>query len=288
MSFFHKHAAGLSMLLFVLLWGSAAIFTRWGLNHATVAMLLIGRYGIALVVLSVLAWRSKQWLPDKGQRWAVAKAGALLVGGYSVAYFEAMHHGVNAGLLATLLGTQPILTLLLTERRFSPLRMAGLLLALLGLVLIVWRGIHVGSLDTLGWVYAFVALLCITVGTLMQKRIKQAPQQVLPLQFAITLVMCVLLLFTADTRVDFGFGYWVPVLWLGVVISVVAQLLLYRLIQGGNVVNITSLFYLVPIVTAVLDYWVWGNAMSALQIGGMVAIVVGIILVFRPTKLKPQ
>ena len=42
----------------------------------------------------------------------------------NIAYFEAMAHGITPGLLATLLGTQPILTLLITERRFSAWRLA--------------------------------------------------------------------------------------------------------------------------------------------------------------------
>ena len=90
MSVIQKHAAGLSMLLFVLLWGSAAIFTRWGLNHSSVAILLIGRYAVALLVLSLIALKTRQWLPDQGTRWQVLRAGFLLVGGYSIAYFEAM------------------------------------------------------------------------------------------------------------------------------------------------------------------------------------------------------
>ena len=96
--------------------------------------------------------------------------------------------------------------------------------------------------------------------------------------------MCLALLPQTTVPTDFSFGYWMPVLWLGVVISVVAQLLLYKLIQGGNVVNITSLFYLVPIVTAILDFLVWGHAMSLTEILGMAAIVLGIVLVFKPSK----
>lgn len=44
-------------------------------------------------------------------------------------------------MLATLLGVQPILTLMLLERRFAALRLAGLALALGGLVLVVWQSI---------------------------------------------------------------------------------------------------------------------------------------------------
>ncbi len=284
MSILSKHSAGLAMLVFVLLWGSAAIFTRWGLNHSSVAILLIGRYAVALIVLSIIALKTRQWLPDQGTRWQVLRAGFLLVGGYSIAYFEAMAHGITPGLLATLLGTQPILTLLITERRFSAWRLAGLLLALFGLILIVGKGLSLAGMDLWAWVFSFIALACITLGTLLQKKIKQAPQQVLPLQFLLTLLMCLALLPQTTVPTDFSFGYWMPVLWLGVVISVVAQLLLYKLIQGGNVVNITSLFYLVPIVTAILDFLVWGHAMSLTEILGMAAIVLGIVLVFKPSK----
>jgi drug/metabolite transporter (DMT)-like permease len=65
------------------------------------------------------------------------------------------------------------------------------------------------------------------------------------------------------------------------VISVVAQLLLYRLIRRGNLVNVTSLFYLVPAVTALMDYVFLGNAPSTQTLLGMGVIVVGLALVFR-------
>ena len=66
-----------------------------------------------------------------------------------------------------------------------------------------------------------------------------------------------------------------------VVVSVVAQLLLYRLIQRGNLVNVTSLFYLVPGVTVALDFLVLGNAMPALALLGMVFILAGVVAVHR-------
>ncbi|HBX0051702.1 EamA family transporter, partial [Klebsiella pneumoniae] len=38
--------------LFVLLWGSAAIFTRWGLDNASPMALLVFRFLVALVALA--------------------------------------------------------------------------------------------------------------------------------------------------------------------------------------------------------------------------------------------
>jgi len=75
----------------------------------------------------------------------------------------------------------------------------------------------------------------------------------------------------------------VPVLWMGLVVSVLATVLLYRMIARGNLVNVTSLFYLVPAVTAVMDYLIFGNKLALLSILGMALIIIGLVFVFRKT-----
>lgn len=276
-----RWAAPAAMSSFVLLWGSAAIFTRWGLDHGSVFALLILRFAMALGVLLIIGVPRRQWLPEPGTRWQVASTGLLMIGFYSVCYFQAMAHGVTPGLLATLLGVQPILTLLLTERRFSAARLSGLLLALGGLVLVVYQSLVLTRLSGLGMAFALGALLCTTFGALLQKRIRQAPPQVLPLQYLVTLLLYLLVLPTQPFHFEWSLDFLIPLLWLGLVISVVAQLLLYRLIRSGNLVNVTSLFYLVPVVTVILDFLILGNAMPALAVAGMGAILAGLLLVFR-------
>ncbi|MBT0647342.1 EamA family transporter, partial [Escherichia coli] len=54
--------------LFVLLWGSAAIFTRWGLDTASPMALLVFRFLVALVALAPLAIVRRRWLPAPGTR----------------------------------------------------------------------------------------------------------------------------------------------------------------------------------------------------------------------------
>ena len=276
-----RWAAPAAMSSFVLLWGSAAIFTRWGLDHGSVFALLILRFAMALGVLLIIGVPRRQWLPEPGTRWQVASTGLLMIGFYSVCYFQAMAHGVTPGLLATLLGVQPILTLLLTKRRFSAARLSGLLLALGGLVLVVYQSLVLTRLSGLGMAFALGALLCTTFGALLQKRIRQAPAQVLPLQYLVTLLLYLLVLPTQPFHFEWSLDFLIPLLWLGLVISVVAQLLLYRLIRSGNLVNVTSLFYLVPVVTVILDFLILGNAMPALAVAGMGAILAGLLLVFR-------
>lgn len=277
-----------AMLLFVLLWGSAAIVTRWGLDHGSVFALLILRFAIALAVLLLIGLSRASWLPAKGTRWQVATTGLLLIGSYAICYFQAMSFGITPGLIATVLGIQPILTLLLIERRFSPLRLLGLMISLGGLVVVVYQSLVVSQFAPLGMVFALAALGCMTAGAILQKRTNQAPAQVLPLQYAVSLVACLVFAPFQPIEFEFSFGFLGPAIWLGLIVSVVAQLLLYRMIRSGNLVNVTSLFYLVPAVTAVMDYLFLGNLLPMQSILGMVAILAGLALVFRNAPTAKQ
>lgn len=270
-----------STSLFVLLWSGGAIFAKWGLFHASAFGFLLLRFTLALaVLLLVCAWR-RRWLPEPGTRLTVAATGLLLIGGYSICYLLALDHGITPGVLATLLGAQPILTLAVVERRYSPPRLAGLLLALCGLVMVVSQSIGMARFSVTGMVSALAALLCMTVGAILQKRVRQAPMDVMPLQYAVSLALCLLFVPFQPIQVEWVAGFVIPLIWMGLVISVGATLLFYRMIQAGNLVNVTSLFYLVPAGTAVLDYLILGNRLSVLSLGGLGAILLGLMLVLR-------
>ena len=268
--------------LFVLLWSSGGIVARLGLDNASVFAVLAVRYAIAIAVLAILALsRRRSLLPAPGTRLRVAISGSLLVGAYSIGYFQALDHHITPGVLATVLGAQPVLTLVLTERRFSPARLFGLCLALAGLALVVHDGAALDHASLTGMAFAVGALAAMTVGAIILKSVPQPPTAVLPLQYAASLVLCLACLPFQPQRIEPTAALVLAVLWLALMISVLAQLLLYRLIHAGNLVNVTSLFYLVPIGTAILDRLVLGNPLSAPALAGMAAILAGLAVAFR-------
>ncbi|MBH3056479.1 DMT family transporter [Serratia marcescens] len=272
--------AGLATL-FVLLWSGGAIISRWGLGHASAFAFLFFRCAIALAVLLAIGLWRRQCLPAAGPRRRVALIGVLMIGSYQICYLLALEQGITPGVLATLLGVQPILTQFITERRCTGLRAFGLALAMAGLTLVVYQSLMVAHFSPSGMLFAFIALGSMTAGTLLQKGMTQPPLAVLPLQYAIGLLMCTLALPFEPLRVDWRPEFVLPLLWMAVVISVLATFLLYRLIQRGNLVQVTSLFYLIPAVTALLDYLLLGHALAALSLLGMAGIVLGVMLVFR-------
>ncbi|WP_290015138.1 DMT family transporter [Acinetobacter pittii] len=266
---------------FVLLWGSAAIFTRWGLDNASPIALLILRFATALFVLLLIAIFRKRLLPKHGTRKQVLLTGLLIIAGYSICYFKAMAHGVTPGLMATIMGIQPILTLCLLEKNLQKERLLGLLIALAGLILLVWKSLTMSFITPIGIFFALAALICITFGAIMQKNIQQTPTDVLPLQYVVSLVVCLFIVPFEHFEITWNSQLIISVLFLGILISVVAQLLLYRLLNQGNLVNVTSLFYLVPVVTALLDFLILKNKLPLAGLIGMIAILIGLTLVFK-------
>lgn len=266
---------------FVLLWGSAAIFTRWGLDSASPIALLILRFATALSVLLLIAIFRKRLLPKHGTRKQVLLTGLLIIAGYSICYFKAMAHGVTPGLMATIMGIQPILTLCLLEKNLQKEKLLGLLIALAGLILLVWKSLTMSFIAPIGIFFALAALICITFGAIMQKNIQQAPTDVLPLQYIVSLLVCLFIVPFEHFEITWNSQLIISVLFLGILISVVAQLLLYRLLNQGNLVNVTSLFYLVPVVTALLDFLILKNKLPLAGLIGMIAILIGLSLVFK-------
>ncbi|MFW1923781.1 DMT family transporter [Acinetobacter geminorum] len=267
--------------IFVLLWGSAAIFTRLGLDNASPIALLMLRFAIALFVLLLIAIFRKRLLPKHGTRKQVLLAGLLIIAGYSICYFKAMAYGVTPGLMATIMGIQPILTLCLLEKNLQKEKLFGLLIALAGLILLVWKSLTMSFIAPIGIFFALTALICITFGAIMQKNIQQAPTDVLPLQYIVSLVVCLFIVPFEHFEITWNSQLIISVLFLGILISVVAQLLLYRLLNQGNLVNVTSLFYLVPVVTALLDFLILKNKLPLAGLIGMIAILIGLLLVFK-------
>ena len=276
--------AAVSTSLFVLLWSSGAIFSKWGLAHASPFAFLLIRFAIALLALVLLIPFMKFQMPRgrKAVGYALA-TGTVLLGAYQIFYLLALDLKVTPGVMATVMGVQPILTAVIMERRHSYSRSLGLGLGLAGLILVVYQGIGLAGLSWTGMLYALLALTSMTAGTLMQKRITQNPLGTLPLQYLAGLLLCALFVPFQPFHVEHSAGFVVPVVWMGLVVSVLATLLLYRMISKGNLVNVTSLFYLVPAVTAIMDYLIFGNKLAALSLLGMALIIIGLVFVFRKT-----
>jgi drug/metabolite transporter (DMT)-like permease len=138
--------------------------------------------------------------------------------------------------------------------------------------------------STLGWIASFASLIGITLGTLYQKRYCggidwRAGNLV---QYIGAGVLFTLGAFTFETREVHWSGELIFALtWLVLVLSIAAIGLMYWLIRRSAATSFASLFYLVPVVTALFAFILFGERLDALSIVGMAICAAGVVLANR-------
>ena len=85
-----------------------------------------------------------------------------------------------------------------------------------------------------------------------------------------------------ETRVIHWSGELVfAIAYLVIVLSLAAVALMYWLIRRSAATGFASLFYLVPAVTAVMAYVLFGERLDPVAVAGMVACAAAVFLVNR-------
>src|SRR5690554_6303481 len=117
-------------ILFVLLWSTGFIGAKLGLPYAEPLTFLLLRFAVVIVILVVLAIALRRPWPRRASQYLhIGVAGALLHGGYLSGVFVAIAQGVSAGVVALIVGIQPLLTAslgaALVRERLSPRQWLG-------------------------------------------------------------------------------------------------------------------------------------------------------------------
>lgn len=288
-------------VIFVLIWSTGFVVARYGMPHAPPLTFLAWRFGLSILAFGVWIALARAAWPQSRTQWAhLAIAGVLLHAGYLGGVWAAVKAGMSAGTVALIVGLQPVLTAIWLSllplsgsggsARVAASQWLGLALGFAGLALVVWRKLGLGELHALNMALSVFALLCITAGTLYQKRFVQ-PSDVraanliqIAAAFAVTLPLA-WMLESEPVR-------WHPELlgamaWSVLVLTLGGSSLLVLLIQRGAALRVTSLLYLVPPCTAVLAWWLFDEALTGLVVAGIALTAAGVALAVRePRELR--
>jgi drug/metabolite transporter (DMT)-like permease len=288
---FENLAARAAPAVFVVLWSTGFIGTKYVLHNAEPLTYLAIRMILVVALMAVIAAIARPQWPDRVGIAHSVVAGILVHGFYLGGTAIAIAHSIPAGLSALIPGLQPILTSTLANRwlgeRVTPLQWAGLLIGLAGVVLILHDRPMSGEAGW-GWIASGVSLVSITLGTLYQRRYCGRIDW-----RAGNLVQYI------AVTVFFGIGAWLfesnvvhwtaefvlSVMWLAVVLSIGSIGLLYWLIRRSAATSVASLFYLVPAVTAVMAYVLFGERLDTIAIAGMVACAAAVLLVNKSARV---
>lgn len=275
-------------LVFVVLWSTGFIGARLALPDAQPLTFLGVRFGIVAVLLA-------GWMTIVGAAWPTGRdwidqgvIGLLVHVAYLGGVFVSVDMGLEAGTSAVIVGLQPVVIALMARfmlgERLSGVQWLGMALGLAGVTLVVWRKLGAGLGNAEAVAICAAGLIAIAFGSAMQKRHSSTTPMLTGnmAQFAVASAGCfVLAALIEDFRIEWTAGVVLAMGWSVVVLSIVAITLYYLMIRQGAASEVASLFFLVPVFTAIIAWPMFGELMGPIEIAGMTAAAVGVLLVLH-------
>ena len=276
--------------LFVFLWSTGFIGVKYGIPFAPPFYFIAIRMAIAslLLFIAISFLRRSQPL-TRSILWPSTLIGLTLHGAYLGGCFFAVSRGMPAGVAALIVSLQPVLVSLFAAKYLNePLKaraVSGLILGLAGLFVVVIPRINMtgdNAISLVAVAASVIGLLGGTSGTILQKKYGGAIPTLAgtSIQYAATaLVLLVLALLFEEPNITWSPEFIGALTWLVLALSFGAILLLFFLLSHGSAASVSSLYYLVPAVTAIIAYFMFDEHISVISLVGTAITVVGVWLV---------
>ncbi|MBU3559136.1 MULTISPECIES: DMT family transporter [unclassified Polynucleobacter] len=273
--------------IFVLIWSTGFVIARLAMPYVEPATFLFWRFAGVLAAMAALSLVWKITWPSWSQIKHIAIAGILLQFGYLLGVWFAVRLGMTAGLVAIIVGLQPIVTAWFAawiSEKVTPHQWIGLGFGFTGVALVVIEKIGFAHIPLASYVLAFIALFSITFGTLYQK--KFCPVFDLragsSIQFGVSAVLCFICMFLFESgEMVWNLSVISALLWAIFPISIGSISLLFMMIRKGAATKVTSLLYLTPPTTAAMAWFLFDEPFTFMMAGGLLLTMTGVVLVNR-------
>jgi drug/metabolite transporter (DMT)-like permease len=278
----------LAPALFVLLWSSGFVTAKYGLPYADPFIFLSVRILIAAILLFILARLLK--MPIRIGRVAIARSsliGFFLHACYLGGVFYSIAQGLPAGVAAVVTSLQPVLVSIVAVKvlgeQLRIRQVAGLLIGFVGVVLVLGPSID-AQIPSAAIMAILVALIGSTTATLLQKKLGADIPLISGTAYQYLFSGCILGIIavtTQETTIIWTLRFTIAFIWLILVLSVGAVLLLLWLLNSGSAAKVSSLLYLVPPVAAVEAFFLFGEKVNTQGFLGIGVTALGVWLVMR-------
>jgi len=274
--------------LFVLLWSTGFVGAKYGLPYADPFIFLAIRILIASFLLFALAKAMR--MPVRIGRGAIARSGLIgffLHACYLGGVFYSIAQGLPAGVAAVVTSLQPVLVSVIAVKvlgeQLRLRQVIGLLIGLIGVILVLGPSID-AQIPAPAIIAILTALIGSTSATLLQKKMGSDIPLLSGTAYQYLFSGCILgmiALATHETTINWTLRFTVAFIWLILVLSVGAILLLLWLLNSGSAAKVSSLFYLVPPATAIEAFFLFGEKVNTQGFLGIGITALGVWLVMR-------
>ena len=275
--------------LFCLLWSFAFVAGKIGVTYCPPLILLAARFSLAgILILGIAALRGEGWLS-----WRDTLVFALIGLANNALYLGLGYTGlktVSAGLGGLIVSANPVFTAvfaaLLLNEQLTWRKIAGLLLGIVGVGMIVWHRMAVGTDSLHGILFTLASLASIVVGTILFKML--APQGSLwigngvqNIAAGIVLIPFALTLSSVDDIVP-NWQLLSSFAFLTLGGSVLGYVIWFHLLRVCGATAASAYHFLMPPLAMMFAWIVLGEHVAFRDLLGVIPVALGIYLVTRP------
>jgi drug/metabolite transporter (DMT)-like permease len=273
---------------FIVIWSSGYVVAKAAAPYAEPLTFLLLRYcGVILLMGSLALLARAPWPNSWRGAGHIAISGIGIQAIYLGGVWVAIKHGMPAGVAALIVNLQPVLTAAagrFVGERVIARQWLGLVLGFIGVALVVWTKVTTIGMGLGVVVLAVMALLSMTAATLYQKRFcplfDLRTGQVI--QFTASVAVTLPFAFASESfHIEWNASVIGAMLWSIFVLTGGGISLLFLMIRHGAATQVTGYLYLVPAVTALMAWVMFGERLAPAAIVGMVVTIVGVALVVR-------
>jgi drug/metabolite transporter (DMT)-like permease len=283
-------------VVFVLLWSTGFVGAKYILPYAEPFVFLTIRYASAAIILVLIAKALREPLRiTRDQIQQSVLVGVFLQVIYIGGVFYAVSLGLPAGVTAVIVSLQPVLVSVLAfkllNEGLSFRKISGLILGLVGVLFLLLPKIFQGNFNLefpkVGILSSVLALIGTTTGYLLQKR-GGSEIPFLPgtaVQFATaTLLFALAGIFFEDWTIKVNLEFILALSWIVLALSIGSIFLLFYLLKHDSASSVSSLYYLVPPLTAVQAFFLFDERFTLIGLFGMALAAIGTLLVTSSKK----
>jgi drug/metabolite transporter (DMT)-like permease len=277
--------------LFCLLWSYAFVAGKIGVTHCPPLILLAARFSLAgILILGATLVRG-----DWSLSWRDVLIFAVLGIANNALYLGLGYTGlqsVSAGLGGLIVSANPVFTAalaaLLLGEGMTWRKASGLLLGIIGVTLIVWHRLSVGTDSLHGIIFTLASLASIVAGTILFKLL--SPRGSLWIgngvqNLAAGIVLTPVALTFADIHaIDFTPSLIGAFAFLVLGGSILAYWLWFHLLKVCGATAASAYHFLMPPLGMLFAYLVLGEHVETRDLLGIIPVALGIYLVTRPAK----
>ena len=280
----------LLLLVLGIMWGTSYAFIKLGVETLPTFTLIATRLAIGLTLLATVVAVAKEPLPRNPRTYlhlAVMGAINIAIPFTLITWAELT---VDSAVAAILNGAVPLIVIVLAALTFhdEPItlnRLVGVIVGYVGVVVLVAPGLAAaaGGSEFTGEIALLGSTIAYAVGAVYARRKIKGLRPMIPALFQVFFAFLMVSILALATENPFAVAWnldaVVAVVWLGLLGSGVAYLIMFRLLSRIVATATSQLAYLLPVVGIITGAVMFGESVDVRILGGTALILGGVTLV---------